>query len=54
MAPMWNRSFYLLCLLIMRISSLDGNEICLTSALNDRPVPRNWLIAARPYLGTDN
>ena len=41
MAPMWNRSFYLLCLLIKRISSLDGNEICLTSA-------------ARPYLGTDN
>ena len=39
MAPMWNRSFYLLCLLVMRISSLDGNEICLTSALNDLPVP---------------
>ena len=41
MASMWNRSFYLLCLLVMRISSLDGNEICLTSA-------------SRPYLGTDN
>jgi len=54
MAPMWNRSFYLLCSLITRISSLDGNEICLTSALNDRPVPWNLLIAARPYLGTDN
>jgi len=50
----WLPCFYLLCLLITRISSLDGNEICLTSALNDRPVPRNWLIAARPYLGTDN
>ena len=54
MAPMWNRSFYLLCLLITRISCLDGNEICLTSALNDRPVPWNWPIDARPYLGTDN
>ena len=30
--------------LITRISSLDGNEICLTSALNDRPVPGSQYI----------